>query len=120
MEVRILQEEQAIERDDAMQRIAEQVRGRLGRDRPLVFVSGNFNILHPGHLRLLRFAAEAGGQLVVGVNADDTIGVTMPQSTRLQGVEAISAVVEAVALMEPPERFIARLKPEIVVKGKEY
>ncbi|MBS0546247.1 MAG: adenylyltransferase/cytidyltransferase family protein [Proteobacteria bacterium] len=103
-----------------MQNIADQIRERLGSDQPLVFVSGNFNILHPGHLRLLRFAAEAGGALVVGVNSDDTIGVTMPQVDRLQGVQAISAVVEAVALTEPPERFVARLKPEIVIKGKEY
>lgn len=103
-----------------MQQAAERIRKRLGKGRPLVFVSGNFNILHPGHLRLLRFAAEAGGPLVVGVNSDDTIGVTMPQGTRLQGVEAISAVGEAVALTEAPERFIARLRPEIVVKGKEY
>ncbi len=102
-----------------MQNAADRIRERLGSG-PLVFVSGNFNILHPGHLRLLRFAAEAGGSLVVGVNSDDTIGVTMPQSGRLQGVQAISAVVEAVALTEPPERFLARLKPEIVVKGKEY
>ena len=32
-----------------------------------VFVSGNFNVLHPGHLRLLRFAKEYGELLIVRV-----------------------------------------------------
>ncbi|MBI1206613.1 MAG: adenylyltransferase/cytidyltransferase family protein [Azospirillum sp.] len=103
-----------------MARTAERIRHRLSGLQPIVFVSGNFNILHPGHLRLLSFAAETGGPLVVGVNSDGTAGVTMPQTVRLQSVQAIGAVAEAVALSEPPEVFIARLRPEIVVKGKEY
>ena len=35
-----------------------------------VFVAGNFNVLHPGHLRLLRFASECGEKLIVGVFSD--------------------------------------------------
>lgn len=102
-----------------MQKSAELIRQRFGGG-PIVFVSGNFNILHPGHLRLLKFAEEAGGTLIVGVNSDETLGVSIPQPLRLQGVQALGAVAQAVALTEPPEKFIARLKPEIVVKGKEY
>lgn len=103
-----------------MEQAAVRISEKLGACRPLVFVSGNFNILHPGHLRLLSFAAELGGPLIVGVNPDDTPGVSMPQQDRLQGVQAIGVVADAVALTEPAEMFIARLKPEIVVKGKEY
>lgn len=103
-----------------MQEAANLVRDRIGNRRPIVFVSGNFNILHPGHLRLLKFASEVSGALVVGVNSDDTAGVSMSQTLRLQGVEAIAAVAVAVALTEPPEDFVARLRPDIVVKGKEY
>ena len=39
-----------------------------------VFVSGNFNVLHPGHLRLLRFAGELGDRLIVGVQSDRLAG----------------------------------------------
>ena len=39
-----------------------------------VFVSGHFNILHPGHLRLLRFAKEQGGKLIVGLESDSIAG----------------------------------------------
>ena len=41
-----------------------------GKIKRVVFVSGVFNILHPGHFRLLRFAKENGDFLVVGVIAD--------------------------------------------------
>ena len=37
--------------------VAEVLR-RTGRGKRIVFVSGNFNIVHPGHLRLLQFAAD--------------------------------------------------------------
>ena len=86
----------------------------------VVFVSGNFNIVHPGHLRLLQFAAEAGDFLVVGVNGDGTPGTTLPGNLRLAGVKAISFVNYAFILHEPPEKFVALLRPAVVVKGKEH
>ena len=46
------------------------IRVLAGGAKRIVFVSGNFNIVHPGHLRLLKFAAEAGDFLVVGVSDD--------------------------------------------------
>ena len=108
-----------VAKDDIMERLASDVRERADGEK-IVFVSGNFNILHPGHLRLFRFAAEQGRRLVVGVTADGTDGVSVSQHLRLQDVRAIGSVHDAIALSEPPERFIARLKPECVVKGKEY
>jgi rfaE bifunctional protein kinase chain/domain len=105
--------------DETMVAAAQAVRERAGNEK-IIFVSGNFNILHPGHLRLFRFAAELGGRLVVGVNADGNAGVTVDQSLRLEDVRAIGAVHEAIALTEEPEAFITRLRPEYVVKGKEY
>ncbi len=108
-----------VAKDDLMERLASDVRERADGEK-IVFVSGNFNILHPGHLRLFRFAAEQGNRLVVGVTADGTDGVSVRQDLRLQDVRAIGSVHDAIALSEPPERFIARLKPEYVVKGKEY
>jgi len=87
----------------------------------IVFVSGNFNIVHPGHLRLLRFAAECGDFLVVGVYADDLKrGALVPEELRKENVEAISWVNWAFILHDPPEHLISQLKPQIVVKGKEY
>ena len=105
---------------DALQLSADEIVRRAGPGKTVVFVSGNFNIVHPGHLRLLQFAKECGDFLVVGVNAEGTLGATIPEEMRLEGVRAISLVDFALLLRELPETFIARLKPAIVVKGKEY
>ncbi len=87
----------------------------------LVFVHGNFNIVHPGHLRLLRFASECGDYLVVGVLSDRvTPGSIITQEPRLDGVAAISWVNHAFILDEEPEDFIAKLRPAVVVKGSEH
>lgn len=89
--------------------------------RRLVFVSGNFNIVHPGHLRLLRFAKSCGDVLVVGVNADAFgEGIAIAEELRLEGVEAISWLDHAFVLRDRPADFIAALQPDVVIKGKEH
>ena len=86
----------------------------------IVFVSGNFNIVHPGHLRLLNFAAECGDLLVVGVYSDSP-DTHVPEALRLESIQSIGVVDYAFVLPEqPPNEFLRRLKPAVVVKGKEY
>lgn len=87
-----------------------------------VFVSGHFNILHPGHLRLLRFAKECGDRLIVAVESDRLAGnaAHIPEHLRLEGVKSNSWVDEAFLMEEPVTETIARLRPDIVVKGKEH
>jgi len=88
----------------------------------LVFVSGNFNVLHPGHLRLLGFARECGARLVVAVYSDRIAGngALVPERLRLEGVQSNSLVDEAFLIDEPVADVIRRLRPDIVVKGKEH
>lgn len=91
-----------------------------GPNPNIVFVSGNFNVVHPGHLRLLRFAADCGAFLVVGVNDKSSPGTSLPEDLRLEGVKSIKLVNFAFVLHDTPAAFIERLKPAIVVKGKEH
>ena len=107
-------------RDSDSDAVVLDIRRRAGIGRRIVFVSGNFNIVHPGHLRLLQFAAECGDFLAVGVNADTSSEIAVPAEMRLEGVRAIGIVNHAFLLHEKPESLIAKLKPEIVVKGKEF
>ena len=88
----------------------------------VVLVSGAFNVVHPGHIRLLRFAKECGDRLVVAVNSDRVAGSNayVPQDLRLEGVQSNSLVSEAFLNDEPIDHLIARLRPDIVVKGKEH
>lgn len=85
----------------------------------IVFVSGNFNIVHPGHLRLLNFAKDCGDFLVVGVFEDGNGEIHIPEHLRLEAVQSISLVNYAFILREAPEKLITMLKPAVVVKGKD-
>ena len=85
-----------------------------------VFVSGDFNILHPGHLRLLKFAKESGDYLIVGVNSDNITHKGISEDIRLESIKATSYVDEAFIIDKPLNNYIEELKPDIVVKGKEH
>ena len=100
--------------------IVAEIQKMAGVNKRIVFVSGNFNTLHPGHLRLLQFASECGDFLVVGVNNNDTEGVMVQEELRLDGVRIISFVDYAFILNAPLKVFIQQLKPQVVVRGKEH
>jgi mannose-1-phosphate guanylyltransferase len=79
----------------------------------LVFVSGSFNVLHPGHLRLLRFARECGDRLIVAVQSDRLAGnaAHVHEPIRLEGVQSITCVYEAFIFDEPLTLLISCLRP---------
>ncbi len=97
----------------------QEIRRKTKDKKRVVFVSGNFNVMHPGHLRLLKFASECGEYLIVGLNPDspDTF---VPAPLRLDALESISFVNHAFILTTPVEEVLRELKPSIVVKGKEH
>lgn len=103
-----------------LESIAHEIRAATGDAARVVFVSGNFNVVHPGHLRLLNFAAECGDYLVVGLLDDQSPGALVPANLRLEGLQAIGNVDRVLILPCPPEAFVQVLKPEVVVKGKEH
>jgi rfaE bifunctional protein kinase chain/domain len=92
---------------------------RLAGER-ISFISGNFNVVHAGHMRVLKFAAEAAKVLVIGLHPDGSPGVTVPLALRMEAIRAISYVHHAFEVRDGVDSFIRQLKPDIVVKGKEY
>lgn len=87
-----------------------------------VLVTGRFNVLHTGHIRLLRYAKEVGTKLIVGVEGDDYIGSGnyIPENLRLEGVSNLSMVDKAFIFNEKIESILKKIKPDVVVKGKEH
>ena len=87
-----------------------------------IFISGAFNVLHPGHIRLLRFAKDMNGKLIVGVLSDRHAGKAayINENLRLEGISSNNLVDKALIVDEPIEDFIKKLKPDIIVKGKEH
>ena len=100
--------------------LVKEIRQKSKKGKKIAFVSGNFNVVHPVHIRLLNFAAECADYLVVGVNPNGHPNTFFPEELRLEGVKAIGLVDFALILPTSVQEFIACLKPEIVVKGKEH
>jgi D-beta-D-heptose 7-phosphate kinase/D-beta-D-heptose 1-phosphate adenosyltransferase len=94
----------------------------------IVFTNGVFDILHAGHVQLLRRARALGDVLVVGINSDASTrrlkGPTRPinrESDRLALVSALDPVDYAILFGEDtPERLIREIRPDIHVKGGDY
>jgi rfaE bifunctional protein kinase chain/domain len=87
-----------------------------------VLVLGNFNVLHPGHIRLFKFARGLGSKLVIAVESDQLAGAAahIPEDLRLEGVRSCALVDEAFIFYESVTQLIDRLRPSIVVKGREH
>ena len=85
-----------------------------------VFVAGYFNILHPGHLRLLRFARECGDILEVGIISDEMSGNKshINQEVRLESMRTNCFVSNAFIINVSIESYLLKNKPDVVVKGK--
>ena len=93
-----------------------------------VFTNGCFDIIHPGHIYLLREASKHGDILIVGLNSDSSVKrlkgagrPVMSQSSRAQVLSALEMVDFVVIFGEDtPIRLIEELKPDVLVKGSEY
>lgn len=93
----------------------------MGKQEGVTFVYGDFNILHPGHIRFLRFAREQGQHLVVGVLSKAiSSGADLPDEVRLESIRSLSCVSEAVLIDDSIPNAIDRLRPSVIVKGKEH
>jgi D-beta-D-heptose 7-phosphate kinase/D-beta-D-heptose 1-phosphate adenosyltransferase len=92
------------------------------------FTNGCFDILHPGHLAVLRFAASACDRLIVGLNADDSVrrlkGPQRPvndEHTRAVMLASLEMVDRVVIFDEDtPEDLIRAIKPHVMIKGADY
>ncbi|MEQ8405400.1 MAG: D-glycero-beta-D-manno-heptose 1-phosphate adenylyltransferase [Oceanicaulis sp.] len=92
------------------------------------FTNGCFDILHPGHLSVLRFAASACDRLIVGLNADDSVrrlkGPERPvndEETRAVMLSSLEMVDRVVIFEEDtPEALIRALRPHVMIKGADY
>lgn len=84
------------------------------------FISGNFNILHPGHLRQMKFAKDNAEVLVIGINGNHVDGVLLDTSHRLEAVLSTVYVDYAFIINDKIEKTLMSLRPAIVVKGREF
>lgn len=103
----------------------------LRRQQPtakIVMVNGCFDLLHVGHIAMIRFAAQQGDHLFVVINDDAAVkqlkGPSRPlishteRREALLGIKGVTAVIITPALNMVP--VLQQLKPDVVVKGPDY
>jgi len=110
---------------EKIEHIANDLRAQ---NKKIVFTNGCFDILHLGHVKYLQKAKALGDRLIVGVNSNSSV-------TRLKGPErpvndeydrayllASLEVVDYVVIFEEdtPYELIKKIKPDVLVKGKDY
>lgn len=108
-----------------MQTIAETLRRE---NRKIVFTNGCFDLLHVGHMYLLREAKKLGDVLVVGLNSDTSVrqlkGDGRPivaEQDRAEAIAALESVDYLVVFSEPdPLELLRALRPDVLVKGSDY
>ena len=94
----------------------------------VVFTNGCYDLLHPGHIRLLEQARSLGDVLILALNSDASVrrmkGPSRPlisESERAEMALALAAV-DAVTLFDEdtPRELIAEVLPDVLVKGADW
>jgi D-beta-D-heptose 7-phosphate kinase/D-beta-D-heptose 1-phosphate adenosyltransferase len=113
-----------VSQDELVQVAAREKRA----GRRVVFTNGCFDILHPGHVRCLADARRLGDLLIVAVNSDQSVRGNkgtdrplVPQQDRAEVLAALASVDYVTIFDEPtPRTLIARVLPNILVKGADW
>ena len=108
--------------------IRDKIREWRRQGQKIVFTNGCFDLLHPGHISLLRQSAEFGDKLIVGLNSDNSVrrlkGPERPIQDEQSRALLLAALqtVDAVVLFDEdtPEELIHVIRPDVLVKGSDY
>ena len=96
--------------------------------KKIVFTNGCFDIIHAGHIHLLREAKKLGDRLIIGLNSDQSVRNLKGQDRPLNHEEGRVSVLENLSMVdgvivfheETPRKLIREILPQILVKGGDY
>jgi rfaE bifunctional protein nucleotidyltransferase chain/domain len=106
-----------------------ELRGQWrARGQRVVFTNGCFDLLHPGHVRLLERARDHGDVLVVAINGDASVArikgperPILPETERAATLAALAAVDAVTVFTEDtPCALLEKLLPDVLVKGADW
>ena len=92
------------------------------------FTNGCYDLIHPGHVQLLKQARAACDRLIVALNSDASIRRLKGENRPVQNEEARAAVMASMLAVDlvilfgedTPLSLIERLKPDVLIKGADY
>lgn len=101
---------------------------KIRKEKKIVFTNGCFDILHLGHIHLLKKAKKLGDVLIIGLNSDSSVkkikGEERPikdENTRAQILASLEMVDFVVIFKEKtPLRLIKSIRPDVLVKGGDW
>ncbi|MBP7795787.1 MAG: D-glycero-beta-D-manno-heptose 1-phosphate adenylyltransferase [Elusimicrobiales bacterium] len=96
--------------------------------KKIVFTNGCFDIIHSGHIKVLRKCRELGDVVIIGLNSDSSIrqlkGEKRPVNSLRDRVEVLSAIsyVDYIIVFNEltPYNLVKVIKPDFLVKGGDY
>jgi len=108
--------------------LVEQRRRWMLAGKTVVFTNGCYDLLHPGHIRLLEQCRSMGDVLILALNSDAGVrrmkGPSRPLLDERERAEVALALeaVDAVTLFdeETPRELIAEILPDVLVKGADW
>jgi D-beta-D-heptose 7-phosphate kinase/D-beta-D-heptose 1-phosphate adenosyltransferase len=95
---------------------------------PIVFTNGCFDIVHRGHIELLKFCQSLGHTVIVGLNSDSSIKRIKGENRPINNQEDRKLLLESLRFVDSvivfdddtPYNLIKSIKPDIIVKGGDY
>jgi rfaE bifunctional protein nucleotidyltransferase chain/domain len=112
----------------SLEQIKAIVLGARSNGKRIAFTNGCFDLLHRGHVHVLREARACADLLIVGINSDESVkqikGPTRPVLPELDRCELLGAMemVDFVILFNDPDPYnlIAAIRPDVLVKGGDW
>lgn len=98
------------------------------RGERIVFTNGCFDLLHPGHVRLLESAKAHGDRLIVAINSDASVNRLKGPGRPVQNENARAIVMSSIGVVDlvtvfsadTPLEVIEAVQPDVLVKGSDY
>ena len=96
--------------------------------KEIVFTNGVFDVLHKGHIDLLKFCKKIGKKVYLGINSDSSVkrlkGKKRPYNylkIRIKHLKKTNLIDKIIVFKDlTPMRIINQIKPDVIVKGEDY
>jgi len=108
-----------------LKKILEKLRKQ---NKKIVFTNGCFDIIHSGHIRVLKKAKERGDVLIVGLNSDKSVRKIKGSKRPIMNEKDRALILDSIKYVdyvvlfdeETPYNLIKEIEPDVLVKGSDY